>query len=514
MPNTPPDGPRVAVLPFSNISPDSKDEFFADGLTEELISTLSRLPGVRVIARTSAMRYKGTTRGIAEIAAELQVSAVLEGSVRKDARRLRVTAQLIDARSEEHLWSSDYDRELSDIFAIQRDIAARIAKALKLHLRRSERQVLGRAATADVDAYSLYLEGRFHWNQRSEPSLKEAVGLFERAIAKDATFALAHAGLADAYGSLALLEFLPPSDAFPKARAAAEAALHIDPNLAEAHAALGLVKFQYEREFAGAERELRRAIELNSNYPAAHQFYADYLKAMGRFDEALNEMSRALELDPVSLAINTGLGHVLYLSRQYDGAIAQYRSALALDPGLVQAHLWFGRPYLEKGMYDEAIAELQRAVELSNGSTISLAVLGHAYASAGKSREAREILAKLQERARSTYLPSYWIALIYTGLGVTEAAMAWLERAEKERSSWLVWIKVEPRFDRLRSDPRFQSMLARMGLARDATDGRPLLEFLDRTSDLALSRYTVIGAYTRYEERSRHALKDPEFPVA
>ncbi|MCI4325017.1 MAG: tetratricopeptide repeat protein [Thermoplasmata archaeon] len=508
MPSAPGDGTRIAVLPLSNISPDSKDEFFADGLTEELISVLSRVPGIRVIARTSAMRYKGTAKGIAEIAKELQVAVVLEGSVRRADRQLRVTAQLIDARTEEHLWSADYDRELSDIFAIQRDIASRIAKALKLHLRQSEQRLLERSTTPDIDAYTLYLEGRFKWNLRSESGLKDAVGLYERAIAKDPTFALAHAGLADAYSSLALLEFLSPSDAFPKARTAAEAALRLDPNLAEARAALGLVKFQYERDFAGAERELRRAVELNPNYPAAHQFYADYLKAMGRFDEALSEMGRAMELDPVSLAISTGLGHVLYLSRQYDRAIAQYRSALALDPGFVQAHLWFGRPYLEKGMYDEAIAELRQAVELSRGSTISLAVLGHAYASAGRSAEAREILAQLLNRARSTYLPSYWIALIYTGLAETDEALSWLERAEKERSSWLVWIKVEPRFDRLRSLPRFQAMLARMGLARETTEDRPLVELLDHTSDLAMSRYTVVGSYTRFEERARHALKD------
>jgi TolB-like protein/Tfp pilus assembly protein PilF len=503
-----PEGPRIAILPFRNISPDSRDEFLADGLTEELISVVSRVPSARVIARTSAMRYKGTTKGIAEISRELQVAAVLEGSVRKDGQKLRITAQLIDSRTEEHLWSADYDRELSDIFTIQRDIAGRIAKALKLQLRRSEQLAIERRATSDIDAYTLYLEGRFKWNQRSEVALNDAVELFQKAIAKDPTFALAHSGLADAYSTLALLEFLPPSDAFPKARNSAEAALRIDPNLAEAHSSLGLVKFQYEREYAAAEKELQKGIELNPNYPTAHQFYADYLKAMGRFDEALKEMGRALELDPVSLAISTGLGHVLYLSRQYDRAIEQYRSALKLDPDFVQAHLWFGRPYLEKWMFDEAIGELQKAVELSKGSTISLAVLGHALASAGRGAEARAILTKLLDRARTTYLPSYWIALIYTGLGETDQAMAWLERAAQERSSWLAWIKVEPRFDGLRALPRFQALLARLGLAFGSTDERPLLELLYGLSELDLTRFRVVGSYSRYEERSRNFLKD------
>ncbi|MCI4356317.1 MAG: tetratricopeptide repeat protein [Thermoplasmata archaeon] len=501
-------GPRLAVIPLANLSGDPRDEFFSDGLTEELISALSRVRGVRVIARTSAMRFKGRSVGIGEIAKALDVGAIVEGSVRRDGARVRVTAQLIDCASEEHLWSATYDRELSDLFAIQSDIARRIVKGLRVPLQRADAAALERSATRDIDAYTLYLEGRYQWNLRSPPSLLAAVELFHGALAKDPTFALAQSGLADSYCSLALLEFEAPSSAFPKARAAAEAALRVDPNLSEAHASLGLVRFQYERDFAGADKELRRAIELNPNYPAAHQFYADYLKAMGRFDEALREMRRALALDPVSLAINTGLGHVLYLSRQYDRAIEQYRAALALDPSFVQAHLWFGRPYLEKGMFDEAIAELRQAVELSHGSTISLAVLGHAFASAGRGPEAHEILRQLEERAKATYLPSYWIALIYTGLGETATALTWLERAADERSSWLVWIKVEPRFDRLRSDPRFELLLRRLGLAGAPTDDRPLLEFLYGLSELDLDRFSVVGSYTRHEERARHLLKD------
>ncbi|HTT25513.1 MAG TPA: tetratricopeptide repeat protein [Thermoplasmata archaeon] len=501
-------GPRFAVLPLTNISEDPRDEFLADGLTDELISTLSRVRGVRVIARTSAMRFRGSSLGIGEIAKALQVGSLLEGSVRRDGRRIRVTARLVDCSTEEPLWSSTYDRELSDLFAIQSDIAGRIVKSLKVHLRRAEAERLQRAATSDIDAYTLYLEGRFRWGQRTQAGLAAAIDLFQRALAKDPSFALAYAGLADAYCTEALLEFVAPTHAFPKARAAAESALRIDPNLAEAHASLGLVRFQYERDFPGAERALHRSLELNPNYPTAHQFFADYLKAMGRFDEALAEMGRALELDPVSLAISTGLGHVLYLSRQYDRAIEQYRAALALDPTFVQAHLWFGRPFLETGRFDEAIAEVRQAVDLSGGSTISLAVLGHAYASAGRTTEAKEILRGLQERAKTTYLPSYWIALIYTGLGENEAALDWLERAAEERSSWLVWIKVEPRFDRLRPLPRFQALLERLGLTSPGRADRPFLELLYRLTDLDLPRHAVVGSYTRFDERARHQLKD------
>jgi class 3 adenylate cyclase/TolB-like protein/Tfp pilus assembly protein PilF len=466
-------GHRLAVLPLTNISPGSQDLYFSDGLTEELISTLSKIRGLSVIARTSAMHYKGTDKTISQVGSELAVRTVLEGSVRKAGHQLRIAVRLIDATTEEDLWSETYDRELKDVFAIQRDIARRIGRALKLRLAPGqERDLEGRSAQV-VNAHDLYLQGRFQWNLRTEAGLRQAVGLFERALEKDRTFALALCGIADAWAQIGWLEFSAPTEAFPKARDAAEKALAIDDRLAEAHASLGFVRFLYERDWGAAEKELRRAIELNPGYPTGHQFYADYLKAMGRFDEALAEMRVALELDPVSMAVNTGFGHVLYLARNFDGAIEQYSKALQIDPMFGPAHLWFGRPYLQKGMYSEAIAEIRQAVASSGGSTISLAVLAHAYASAGKKTEAREILNQLLERSRTGYLPSYWIALVFTGLGDVDQAMAWLERAYEERSSWVVWIKVEPRFDGLRADPRFVSLLRRMRLEKDPAGEAP-----------------------------------------
>jgi adenylate cyclase len=488
---------RLAVLPLVNISAGSRDEYFADGLTEELISTLSRIAGLSVIARTSAMHYKGTDRTIAQVAADLGVRTVLEGSVRKSGRKLRISVRMIDAASEDELWSEVFDRDLDDVFALQREIAQRVGRALKLRLARRRVPVLRESRTPGGNAHDLYLQGRYQWNLRTEPGLRRSIELFGQAIEQDRTFALAHCGLADAWAQIGWLEFSAPTEAFPQAREAAEKALALDDHLAEAHASIGFVDFLYEHNWERAEKELRRAVELNPGYPVGHQFYADYLKAMGRLDEAIVEMRLALKLDPVSMAVNTGLGHVLYLSRDYDAAIEQYRRALEIDPGFGPAHLWFGRPYLQKRMYAEAIAEIQLAVDASGGSTISLAVLAHAYASAGRGEEARKILGELLDRSRSRYLPSYWIALVFAGLGDADRAVEWLERAYEERSGWLVWIKVEPRFDGLRADPRFSSLLRRLRLEADpATPPRDLA-----ARRLAAIMFTDVVGFTKLAQR-------------
>jgi class 3 adenylate cyclase/TolB-like protein/Tfp pilus assembly protein PilF len=488
------------VLPLTNISAGSRDEYLVDGLTEELISTLSRIPGLSVIARTSAMHYKGTDKTVRQVAAELDVRTVLEGSVRRSARQLRIAVRLVDATTEEDLWSETYDRTLEDLFAVQRDIARRVGRALKLRLARREEEEVATAPASFANAHDLYLQGRFQWNLRTEAGLRRAVALFEQALEQDRTFALAWCGIADAWSQIGWLEFSAPTDAFPKAREAAERALALDDRLAEAHTSLGFVRFLYERDWDGAEKELKRGIALNPGYPTGHQFYADFLKALGRFDEALSEMRRALELDPLSMAVNTGFGHVLYLNREYDAAIAQYAKALRIDPTFGQAHLWFGRPYLQKGRYDEAIAEVEQAVASSGGSTISLAVLAHALASAGRTADARRILADLLERARTRYLPSYWIALIFTGLGDADQAMLWLERAYEERSSWLVWVKVEPRYDSLRSDPRFASLLKRMRLAPDPASAPAPAE-----RRLAAIMFTDLVGFTKLTQRDEAA---------
>lgn len=453
---------RVAVLPFMNLGPDQADEYFADGMTEELISSVSQIKGLGVIARTSVMRYKGANKPIAEIGRELNVGSVLEGSVRKAGSKIRISIQLVDTSKEEPRWSQQYDREVKDVFAIQSEIAQKVGEALRDYVLGETHAFERKTATRSPEAYLDYLRGRQFWNKRTEESLKKAIEFFEKAIRSDGSYARAFVGLADSYAALALLEFMAPRAAYPRAKAAVRKALVLNTRLADAHTSLGLIRFQYDWNWKGAEEEFREAIDVNPNYAPAHHFFADYLKAMGRFDEALTEIEKARELDPLSLAINTGVGHVLYLSGQYDRAIEEYKRAVELDPNFMATHIWFGRPYLEKGMFDEAVAELEIAVKLSGESTIALAMLGHGLASAGRKDEAMEILEKLKERAQSHYVPSYWIAVIYNGLKDKEQVIAWMQKAFDERSSWLVWSNVEPRFAWLRKDPDFAALLSAM----------------------------------------------------
>ncbi|HVH15515.1 MAG TPA: tetratricopeptide repeat protein [Candidatus Angelobacter sp.] len=456
---------RIAVLPFANISPSSKDEYFADGMTEELIATLSKIRDLGVIARTSVIRYKELTKPVTDIGRELNVGTVLEGSVRVAGKKLRITAQLIDVATEEHLWSETYDRDLEDVFAVQTDIGKRIAEELKIKIVRNDSLRLEKKATGIPEAYSHYLKGRHSLNARTEKGLKESIRHFESAVKRDPNFALAYTGLADAYSILASysLEYIPPREGFPKAKAAAQKALALDRQLAEAHASLGLVKFYYDWNWKDAESQFKKALELNPGYAQAHQYYADFVKSFGRFDEALSQMKQALALDPLSYSINTGIGHVLYLSRQYDDAIDHYRKVVESDPAFVPARLWFGRPFMQKGMFKEAIEQVEQAVKLSKESTVSLATLAQAYASAGNNAEAQKILDRLLDRSKKQYVPSYWIALVQMSLESRDQALIWLERAYHERSSWLVWANVEPRFDTLRSEPRFTRLLARIG---------------------------------------------------
>lgn len=457
---------RIAVLPLTNISQEAGDEYFADGLTEELIGSISQIQGLRVIARTSVMRFKGANKPIREIGQELNVGSVLEGTVRKAGDKIRISIRFIETINEEPRWSQNFDREIQDIFSIQREIAEKVSQALQEQALVTESLPAEGRAPKNMDAYILYLRGRQSWNKRTEADLKQAILFFEQALQLDSSYARAYAGIADSYAALALLEFMAPSEAYPKAAAAVKQALVLDPRLPDALTSQGLIYFQYEWNWSAAEETFKQAIHINPNYAPAHHFYADYLKAMARFDEALAEIEKARELDPLSLAINTGVGHVLYLSRQYDRAILEYQKAVDLDPNFMATHLWFGRPYLEKGMYREALSELETAVRLSGESTVALAMLGHGLASAGLSDAAYLILEKLKERSTHQYVPSYWIAVIYNGFQDKDQVLSWLGEAYQERSSWLVWSNVEPRFDWLRNDPDFTSLLSPMQFPR------------------------------------------------
>jgi TolB-like protein/Flp pilus assembly protein TadD len=457
------DKTRIAVLPFSNISSDPKDEYFADGLTEELIASLGSVGGLRVIARTSVMRFKGSGKGVGEISSELNVGSVLEGSVRKAGTKLRVTTQLIDCATEEHLWAQTYDKEMEDVFAIQTDIAQKIASALKVKLLSSEIQSMDSRATSNVEAYTLYLKGRHHWNKRSESGLTNAISYFELAIHEDPNYALAYAGLADAYSLLGFYAFRKPSDVYPKARELVLKALELDDKLPEAHASLGEVLMHYYHDWPNAELALRRAISLKPNYPTAHLWLATYLQARGTLEGSIVEEKIALELDPLSLIFNTDLAKTYYFLHRFKEAEEQYCKSLELDPAFAIAHKGLAEVYAATGRFPEALDEIGKALEISEGSLFIRDDLGYVYALSGERAKALEIIEQLKAASSSRYVPPYGIAVVYFGLGDDDAGFQWLEKAYQERC-FMTFVKVDPIFDRLQSDPRFVSVLRKVGL--------------------------------------------------
>ncbi len=457
----------LAVLPFQNLSGDSRQEYFSDGLTEEMITQLGRLNPKRlgVIARTSAMQYKSAGKSILEIGKELGVSFILEGSVRRAGHRVRIAAQLIQVRDQTHLWAESYERDLSDILVLQNSVASAIAKEIEIKVAPHERAHLAGAQAVKPEAYDAYLRGRFFWNKRTKVALGKSISYFEQAIEQDPNYAPAYAGLADSYYLLMHTGYgaLPPKRAFPKAKTAALEALRIDETNAEAHTSLGNLSC-YEFDWFAAGEEFRRSIELDPSYATGHHWYALYLCATGRFADALVEAKCACGLDPLSVITNRDLGLIFYYAHQPDLAIEQCRKTLELDPDFALTHQVLGRAYLEKGMYDEAVAAIQRAVRLSGSAVAMWAALGHAYALAGKTVKARTILRDLAERSKRSYVAPTSIATVYSGLGETNRALQWLEKAYKVRDPGLLTLKVHPIFESLRPDPRFQSLLQRLGL--------------------------------------------------
>jgi tetratricopeptide (TPR) repeat protein len=385
--------------------------------------------------------------------------------VRKSANKLRITAQLIDVQTQEHLWSRDYDRVLQDVFAIQSDIAQQVAEALKVRLLMGEKGQIEKKATENLEAYTLYLKGRYFWNKRTEADINKAILYFEQAIKIDSTYALAYSGLADSYSLLANGGYLSSKEACPRAKAAAIKAVEIDDTLAEAHASLAFIKMAYDWDWLVAEREFKRAIELNPSYAIAHQFYARYLSGVGRHDEAIAEIKRAEELDPLSLPISAGVGQTFLKARQYDQAIEQLRKTQEMDPNFANGHYFLGWAYLRKGMSEQAIAELQKAITLSADSLPAAAALVRAYAKLGKRNEAQKRLDEVIELSKnSRHAQSYYIAAMYAELGEKDQAFAWLQKAYDERDDFLLVIRVDPSFDGLRSDPRFAALLKKVGL--------------------------------------------------
>jgi serine/threonine-protein kinase len=462
------DEPRarsVAVLPFLNLSADPENEFFADGITEDVIAQLSKIRALKVISRTSVMAFKKREQTLREIGATLGVTTLLEGSVRRAGSRVRIVAQLIDAESDEHLWADTYDRDLTDIFAIQSDVALNIASALEAELTHDERRRIQKEPTADIEAYQLYLLGRYCRHRWTEEGVTQALEYLEQAVGRDPNYALAYAAIGYTYTDmgLAIVGALPAPEAFQRARDAITRALQIDSGLAEAHAVLGHLKFACDYDWAGAEAEFKRAIELNPNSGEAYDFYGLMLAAQERYDEAIEKQRRAHELDPLAHRMDIATSHLR--AGRYDEAMRIIARLVEVEPHFPLARATLGWGYMLTGRPEKGIAEMERALSLSPESTLYLAQLGEALAMVGRTEEAREILRRLEELSKERYVSPYHMAYVHTGLGDQEKAMDWLERAYEERAGGVFGVKGSFLFKPLRGHPRFKALLEKMNLS-------------------------------------------------
>jgi TolB-like protein/DNA-binding winged helix-turn-helix (wHTH) protein/lipoprotein NlpI len=456
----------LVVLPLEDLSGEKNQDYFADGMTDELIASLAKIRQLRVISRTSAMAYKGTHKPLSEIARDLHVDAVVEGTVLRAGNRVRITAELVQVSTDRHLWAETYESELGNVLTLQSQVASAIVNEIRINLTPEEQKRLATPRVVNAQAYEDYLKGRYYWNKRSEEGLTKAVEYYQRAAEKDPQYALAYAGLADCYDLLGstIIGAIPSTDAAPKAKAAALKALAIDPSLVDAEITLASIKLNYDWDWQGAESGFKHTIELNPDQATAHQRYSLYLTAMGRSQESLTEIKRAHDLDPLSLSINFSLAWRLYLARQYDQAIQQSRSTIDLDPNFVLAHLVLGQTYEQKGQFDMAIAELKKAASISPNSPLMLGALGHAYAVASDTADAEKLRDDLIRRSNQQYVSPFYVALILTGLKENEKALDWLDKAYQDRSNPLIFLKVDPELDPLRSSPRFQDLQRRIGL--------------------------------------------------
>jgi DNA-binding winged helix-turn-helix (wHTH) protein/TolB-like protein/Tfp pilus assembly protein PilF len=454
----------MAILPFRPLVANDRDEYLEMGMVDVLITKLSNIRQLKVRSISTVRKYADLQQDPVAAGQELQVEAVLDGSIQRVGDRVRVTVRLLNVQDGTSLWADKFDEPFTNIFALQDSISERVAAALPLNLSGEEKARLSRHDTENTEAYQLYVKGRYFWNKQTEEGFRKGIDYFNQAIRDDPNYSLAYAGLSDCYALLSDFGFVPPGEGFPKAKEAATRALAIDEKLAEAHTSLGHVKRDYDWDWSGAEQEFRRAIELNPNYPSAHQWYAVYLSSLGRHQEAIAEIKRALELDPLSLPVNTVTARVLYLARQYDEAIEQSRKTIEMDPRFAAAYQNLGRSYEQKGMYAEAVATFQELNKAVPGH--GLAFLARADALAGKTDEAQKILAQLKEPSARRYVSPYHVAMIYAGLGDKERTLAWLERAYQQRVHNMVFLKVEPELDGLRSDPRFADLMRRVGLTR------------------------------------------------
>jgi TolB-like protein/DNA-binding winged helix-turn-helix (wHTH) protein/Tfp pilus assembly protein PilF len=456
-------GPSIAVLPLENLSGRPEEVYLADGLTDALITELARFRGLRVISRTSVLQYRNRPKPVAEVARELGVETLVEGSVVRQGDRVRVTAQLIDARRDRHLWAETYDRDVRDVLRLQAEVAANVARRVRVTLSPEDRAELQTQGSVDPVAFDEAMRGRALWGKRSEAALEEAVKHYRTAVERDPGFAGAWSGLADAYCALGYTSHRSPSESFPLAREAAVRALQLEPRSAEAEAALGYIRLYFEWDWAGAESAFQRALRLDPSSATAHHWYSVLLTARGRFDEAATEIAEARKLDPLSAAIATDLGFELYYSGKYERAIAQVRDVLRTSPGFLLAHLWLGRMHEARGEWPAALVEFTEADRSQPDWSVTLAAMGHLFGASGQREQARAMLVRMKRLASSRYVTPYGVALVHAGLGESDEAFQWLSRAVDDRAHWLIWLSLDPRFANLRADPRFGATLARIG---------------------------------------------------
>ena len=460
--NVPPRIGSIAVLPFENLSGDPAQEYFADGMTDELTTNLGKISELRVISRTSVMRYKGTQKPLPQMARELNVDAVVEGAVQRSGNHVHVTANLLYAPGDRHLWACTYESELGDVLILQSTMARSIADEIGIKLLSEEQTRLARARPVNPDAYQAYLTGKYHASKWSEDGLKKGAASFQQAIDLDPTYAQPYAGLAQAHATMAVMGYRRSTEVFPLAKAEALKALELDEGLAEAHADQGMVKLVFDWDWSGAEQELRRAIVLNPNSSEAHFFYAVFLTALDRPDEAIKEAQSALRVDPVSPTMSLTLGWVFYFARRHDESIAQLNNTLELAPELGYPNMELGWNYAQKGMYSEALTQCEKAVALLPAFQPALGICGGIYAKAGRRQDALGFLDRLTRLSTQAYVDPFNVACLYDGLGDDDGVMTWLERAYRERSASLYHVKNYTWSNRLRTDPRFQELLKRM----------------------------------------------------
>jgi eukaryotic-like serine/threonine-protein kinase len=453
----------LAVLPLENLSGDPAQEYFADGMTDALITDLGKISALRVISRTSVMQYKGGRKPLRAIARDLGLDAAVEGSILRSGGHVQIMARLIQAKTDTQIWSQSYERDIQDALKLQSQVAQAIADEIRIKLTPEEQARIKTTHKVNPEAFDAYLKGRHYWEERTEEGLNKSLEYFTKAIEEDPTYARAYAGLADSYATLGNNRFLPPNESFPKAKVAASKSLQME-DLAEAHASLAFSLWNYDLDWDAVERQYKLAIELNPGYPTAYHWYSGYLSGMGRHAEAIAAIRKARELDPLSPRINANVGFILYFARQYEQAVEELQRALQIDPGNAAAYFYLGMTFSQRGEYQQAIEALEKSRQLLNSSPESVLELAFTYAVAGKRKEARQMLNQLMGQPNPSYIPALWVARIYGALNEKEKAFQWLQKAYDERSPQLPFLKVDPRLDMLRSDPRFQDLLRRMNL--------------------------------------------------